>query len=65
MDTTKVTDKEESEYWQDEYGVKYSVDHKRLLGSEKGLTTYVIPKGTEVICDFAFYCVFGNKITAV
>lgn len=46
----------------DEYGVKYSVDGKRLLkGCE--LEDYTIKEGTEIICDKAFQSMSFCKIT--
>lgn len=47
---------------EDEYGVVYSKDGKRLLGTRKRLftkycdfETYTIKKGVKIICDNAFY----------
>ncbi len=53
---TEVDDDElENDFWQDEYGVKYSKDKKRLLKAEEDLEgSYSILPGTEVICDYAF-----------
>ena len=40
--------------WTDEYGVKYSVNGKRLLKTYSTVGKYSIRKGTNVICDKAF-----------
>ena len=42
---------------EDEYGVKYSRDGKKLLKASSSLREkeYVVREGTEVICDYAFW----------
>ena len=40
--------------WTDEFGVKYSIDKKRLLKAPKDIEEYAIKEGTRVICDDAF-----------
>lgn len=40
--------------WVDDYGVKYSPSRKKLISCPKGLISYTILNGTEVICDGAF-----------
>ena len=52
--STKVTDKDRAEGVEDEFGVIYSKDAKRLLWGNKTLTEYTVRKGTRVICDGAF-----------
>ena len=52
--STKVTDKDRAEGVEDEFGVIYSKDGKRLLWGNKTLTEYTVRKGTRVICDGAF-----------
>ena len=53
--STKVTDEDLAEAIEDEYGVKYSKDGKRLLKAPDELSgEYRIRKGTIVICDSAF-----------
>ena len=61
--STKVTDEEIRNGITDEYGVVYSKDGKRLLRSKDiELNNYEIKKGTEVICDTAFYfCSFCSS----
>ena len=56
--STTVTDEDLSNAWTDEYGVKYSVDRKRLLKAPKNMSIkeYTIKDGTIVICDWAFSC---------
>lgn len=52
---TDITDKDLSEAWTDEYGVKYSNDKKRLLSADAcKCKEYIIQEGVEVICDWAF-----------
>ena len=57
--STEVTEEDLENAVEDEYGVKYSRDGKRLLNSHYFLKgTYTIKKGTKVICDSAFhYCI--------
>ena len=51
--STEVTDEDLANAWTDEYGAKYSPDHKRLfVGPRK--KCYEIMDGTQVICDNAF-----------
>ena len=52
--STKVTDKDRAEGVEDEFGVIYSKDGKRLLWGNKTLTEYTVRKGTRVICHWAF-----------
>lgn len=54
----RVTQEDLDNAWIDEFGVKFSLDRKRLLeASNKEIKTYSIPKGTLVICSGAFsYC---------
>ena len=57
--STKVTDEDRAEGVEDEYGVLYSKDGKRLLKGNKTLTEYTVRKGTRVICDGAFGAIFA------
>ncbi len=50
-----VTDKDLANGWVDEYGVTYSQDGKRLLRGAPDLISYMVPEGTEAICDEAFF----------
>ena len=50
------TDDELAEAWEDEYGVKYSKDGKRLLKARIFSWNYIVRNGTKVICDRAFCC---------
>ena len=57
--STEVTEEDLANAWQDEYGVKYSQDRKRLLEIEYKtklfhLSSYAIKQGTKVIGDNAF-----------
>ena len=54
--STEVTEEDLKNAWEDEYGVKYSPDGKRLLkGSEKiNGRHYKIKKGVIVVCNAAF-----------
>ena len=52
--STEVTDEDLAEGVEDEFGVIYSKDGKRLLEGNKILTEYTVRKGTRVICDYAF-----------
>ena len=54
--STEITKEDLAEAIEDEYGVKYSKDGKKLLkGYNIGLKTYAIKKGTKAICNKAFY----------
>ena len=63
--STKVTKEDLANVWEDESGVYYSQDRKRLLMYPylyKGnLESYVILDGTKVIGDSAFYNCFALK----
>ena len=52
--STEVTEEDEADAWEDEYGAKYSKDRKRLIEVPDDLEDYEIRKGTKVICDKAF-----------
>ena len=52
--STEVTDADLQNAWEDEYGVKYSKDRKRLLNAPLNLMSYSIIEGTKAICNFAF-----------
>ena len=55
--STKVTEEDLGNAVEDEFGVKYSKDWKRLLKAPFGLTgEYSIRKGVKVIGDSAFFC---------
>lgn len=54
--STEVTDEDLENAVEDEFGVKYSKDWKRLLKAPKSLSgKYSIRKGVKVIGDYAFY----------
>ena len=59
--STVVTEEDLTNAWTDEYGVKYSIDRKRLLRVNETLTSYSIKEGTKVICDESFSYNFGNR----
>ena len=50
----EVTEEDLANAWTDEYGVKYSSDHMRLLKAPDVLHTYHIRNETIVICNNAF-----------
>ena len=52
--STEVTDEDLAEGVEDEFGVIYSKDGKRLLEGNLELKEYTVRKGTRVICDRAF-----------
>ena len=62
--STKVTDEDRKNAVEDEFGVKYSKDWKRLLKAPESLSgKYSIRKGVKVIGDGAF--VFCNSLTFI
>ena len=59
--STEATEEDIRNGIEDEFGVVYSKDGKRLLMCKKQKSgTYVIKKGTKVICNNAFYFKFPN-----
>ena len=55
--STEATEEDFKYAIEDEYGVKYSRDGKKLLEASSSLRDeYVVREGTEVICDGAFSC---------
>ena len=70
--STEVTDEDIENGIEDEYGVVYSIDGKRLLKAYYWLKTYTIKKRVKVICDEAFYScrylqsiVIPNSVTSI
>jgi len=54
--TTEVTDEDIENGVEDEFGVVYSSDGKRLLRCKNDkLEEYTIKEGTKIICNYAFY----------
>ena len=53
---SKVTDEDLANAWTDDFGVKYSLDKKRLLKATNNFSAkdYVVISRTNVICDEAF-----------
>lgn len=56
--STTITDEEYDEAVQDENGVLYTKDWKKLIRAPQQLTSYTIKEGTKVIGDRAFYKCF-------
>ena len=56
--STEATEEDLKDAIEDEYGVKYSRDGKKLLEAPTSFCgkEYVVREGTEVICDGAFSC---------
>ncbi len=55
--STTITDEEYDEAVEDENGVSYTKDWKKLIYAPEQLTSYTIKEGTKVIGDSAFeYC---------
>jgi len=52
--STEVTKEDLANGWNDEYGVQYSADRKRLLRAPAEIKEYSVRKGTKVICNKAF-----------
>ena len=52
--STEVTEEDLAEAVEDEFGVKYSKDGKRLLKGSKNLYQYAVREGTKSICNEAF-----------
>lgn len=62
--STEVTAEEYAAGIEDEFGVIYSADGKRLLCANKERDSYIIKDGTEVICNDAFWmCAKLKQIT--
>ena len=56
--STTITDEEYDEAVEDENGVSYTKDWKKLIYAPEQLTSYTIKEGTKVIGDWAFYKCF-------
>jgi serine/threonine protein kinase len=56
ISSTKVSDSEKEDYWEDIYGVRYSLDGRKVISTSKGLTgvDYTIREGVLTVCDQAF-----------
>ena len=52
--STTITDEEHDEAVQDENGILYTKDWKKLIYAPEQLTSYTIKEGTKVIGDRAF-----------
>lgn len=62
--STKATEEDLKYAIEDEYGVMYSHDGKKLLKTSYSLHEYVVREGTEVICDGAFsWCTSLQSVT--
>ena len=59
--STEVTEEDIANGVEDEFGVVYSRDGKRLLKCNKDLTIYIVKNGTKVICDWAFDVFLTNR----
>jgi len=56
ISSTKVSDSEKENYWEDLYGVRYSLDGRKVISTSKGLkgVDYTIREGVLTVCDQAF-----------
>lgn len=64
MLSTEVTEEDIKNGFQDEFGVTYSKDGKRLLKARADLSGhYMIKEGTKVICNGAFY--WRDSLTSI
>lgn len=56
ISNTEVTEYDEEHFWEDEYGVRYSLDGRRVIKATKKLEgiDYKIREGVLTICDQAF-----------
>ena len=62
--SSEITEEDLASAIEDEFGVLYSKDGKRLLKCKSTLKTYSISNNTEVICDRAFdFCNSLQQIT--
>ena len=62
--STKVTDEDLANAWEDEQGIWYNASKSKLLGvSNKEIESCIINSGTKVICDWAFHeCSFLRSV---
>ena len=72
--STEVTDEDLANSVEDEYGVRYSKDGKRLLKSyildDESMISYSIKEGTIVICNEAFstsssFCLYNHTLETI
>jgi serine/threonine protein kinase len=54
--STKASDFDQNHYWEDDYGVRYSLDGRKVIKASKNLKAidYTIREGVLTICDNAF-----------
>ena len=70
--STRITEEEYDEAVEDENGVSYTKDWKKLIYAPEQLTSYTIKEGTKVIGDRAFswcesleYVNIPNSVTSI
>lgn len=63
--STKVSDAEKESYWEDIYGVRYSLDGRKVISASKGLkgVDYIVREGVLTICNQAFQSKGLHSIT--
>ena len=63
--STNVSEFEKSNYWEDSYGVRYSIDGRKVLNASKDLkgVDYTIREGVLTVCDQAFQSKKLHSIT--
>ena len=59
---TRINEDDMDEWIEDEKGVKYSKDRKKLLRGYISYDSYEIPEGTEIICDKAFAAEYNDPL---
>jgi uncharacterized protein (TIGR02145 family) len=64
ISSTKVADYEKENYWEDKYGVRYSLDGRKVISASKELKgmDYKIREGVLTICEAAFQ---GKKLHSI
>lgn len=65
ISSTKVSDYENENYWEDKYGVRYSLDGRKVISTSKELkdVDYIVREGVLTICDQAFQSKDLHSIT--
>lgn len=63
--STKVSDVEKENYWEDIYGVRYSLDGRKVISASKDLKgeDYIIREGVLTVCNQAFQSKGLHSIT--
>ena len=65
ISSTKMSDSEKENYWEDKYGVRYSLDGRKVISASRELkcVDYTVREGVLTVCDQAFQSKELHSIT--